>query len=463
MPTGLGDEQIWISATNDNTGTSTAFDDQSAEGNDGTAVGGVLVVADTASGGTYAFDFDGVNDLIDCGNILTSLPNGYSLSCWVNADNADAYQHFIQKSYFDNKEPFVLKVRSTEFDLSVETTSGSGQNYLTQTPSPLVDGQWAHVCGTFDGYDFNLYVNGILIATQNYPAGVTVNDSGYPVSIGAGKSGNSPTGFMAGKMDDVRMYSRAVSGAEVVHLATSRGVEGSPVQGIGGEKLWLCPTISNGVGDLSGNNNSTSLGSANIVTDGSDKHYDNTVTTLASSSINDLGPMTWACWVRTSLNSASTTDTFMSKFTAKTLSIRQGGSGNQRFEMVIDGSGGDVVTDSSYIPDPAYRNTWTHVAVTWNGTNSDPAGSLYIDGVYAYKIYAFAGTPKTDAAYDLTMGNSTNDVDDIRLYGRELTQDEVTYLSSSRGVLGGPIGPTTGFYNPFINKIFNNDYTRRIR
>ena len=51
MPTGLGDEQLWLSATNDNTGTSTAFNDQSGNGNNGTAIG-TTVVADTSEGGT---------------------------------------------------------------------------------------------------------------------------------------------------------------------------------------------------------------------------------------------------------------------------------------------------------------------------------------------------------------------------------------------------------------------------
>ncbi|MDB4449121.1 hypothetical protein N9130_01175 [bacterium] len=53
MPTGLGDEQLWLSATNDNTGTSTAFQDQSGNGNNGTA-SGTLVVADTSEGGSFA-------------------------------------------------------------------------------------------------------------------------------------------------------------------------------------------------------------------------------------------------------------------------------------------------------------------------------------------------------------------------------------------------------------------------
>jgi len=67
MPTGLGDEQLWISATNDNTGTSTAFNDQSGNGNNGTA-SGTLVVADSSEGGSYTFELDGIDYYIDTGS-----------------------------------------------------------------------------------------------------------------------------------------------------------------------------------------------------------------------------------------------------------------------------------------------------------------------------------------------------------------------------------------------------------
>ena len=62
MPIGLGDEQLWLCPTLDN---ATPFNDQSGQGNNGTAQGGLSTVADTGSGGAYCYDFDGVDDYID--------------------------------------------------------------------------------------------------------------------------------------------------------------------------------------------------------------------------------------------------------------------------------------------------------------------------------------------------------------------------------------------------------------
>jgi len=51
-----------------------------------------------------------------------------------------------------------------------------------------------------------------------------------------------------------------------------------------------------------------------------------------------------------------------------------------------------------------------------------------------------------------------------------LTIQRDTTLAAGNGVISsvwveasGGLPPTTGFYNPFVNKRFNNDYTRRIR
>ena len=85
MAVGLGGETIWISPTNDNTGTSTAYDDLSGQGNNGQNFGSTLV-SDTGSGGTYAMDFDGVSDFVATSyGPATWITTGvWTLSAWVN-------------------------------------------------------------------------------------------------------------------------------------------------------------------------------------------------------------------------------------------------------------------------------------------------------------------------------------------------------------------------------------------
>ena len=72
--------------TNDNTGTSTAYDDQSGQGNNGNN-NGSTVVSDTAAGGTYSYDFiDGANDFIEnaCRSVVSASDLTYDQSLGLN-------------------------------------------------------------------------------------------------------------------------------------------------------------------------------------------------------------------------------------------------------------------------------------------------------------------------------------------------------------------------------------------
>jgi len=52
--------------------------------------------------------------------------------------------------------------------------------------------------------------------------------------------------------------------------------------------------------------------------------------------------------------------------------------------------------------------------------------------------------------------------DDARVYGRALTQAEITHLASSRGVEGSPSTPTTQ-YNAFATHAFKQLFQTRLR
>ncbi|MFF4831685.1 LamG domain-containing protein [Streptomyces sp. NPDC001315] len=79
-------------------------------------------------------------------------------------------------------------------------------------------GEWSHVVGVYD-YDvgeMRLYVNGVLKATSPF---TTPWLAVGKVTLGAaGNATGSPTGFLKGDMDDVRLYDRVISGDEVKNL-----------------------------------------------------------------------------------------------------------------------------------------------------------------------------------------------------------------------------------------------------
>jgi len=468
-PQGLGDEQLWLCPSINN-----SPNDISGNGNDGVYGASVTTVSDTSNGGTLAYNFPntGPTNTITINDFDLGGLSQLTWSAWIY-DNTEAVSirhgsFFSWRSSGGTGSDDILfhDYERQLLAFQVNNNQDGGAIY-----SPVYPQDWKHYCVVFDGTNptatdrLSMYINGVLQVpdtTFAYPATTTTIAGTKYAEIGD-YVGNTNWGTFnfKGKQDDIRIFDRAITQAEITHLATSRGIEGPPPVGLGDEKLWLCPTLNASTADLSGNGNSTSIGSSTIVTDGAYKHYDDTVTTLASSSINDLGPMSWSLWVRSSLNTASGLDVFITKVT-KYLALRQGSSNNQKFDFFIDGSGGDAVGNSAYISPTPYRDTWTHVVVTWDGTFNPNVGAMYIDGVYVVDVLAGAGTAKTDAASDLAIGTSTADTDDIRLYGRTLTQAEITHLATSRGIEGGPSTPTAQ-YNAFATHAFKQLFQQRLR
>jgi hypothetical protein len=90
-----------------------------------------------------------------------------------------------------------------------------GQNHPVSGTTPIANDVWYHAAATYDGSTWRLYLNGALEATlavnapvrsdsiQHFGLGTTLNSSGVA------------SGFLAGALDEVRVWSRALSQSEI--------------------------------------------------------------------------------------------------------------------------------------------------------------------------------------------------------------------------------------------------------
>ena len=86
-------------------------------------------------------------------------------------------------------------------------------------PSKLLDGKWHLVCATYDGKAIKLYADGKEIGT--FDAGGAIMTSGQsPAYIGSAKGSEE---FFKGGVDDVRVYSRALSPGEIKAMTLADG------------------------------------------------------------------------------------------------------------------------------------------------------------------------------------------------------------------------------------------------
>jgi hypothetical protein len=75
---------------------------------------------------------------------------------------------------------------------------------------------WTHYVGTYDGTTARFYQDGVQQGTLTQS--VSLLPPSYNMHIGAFVSGGNPVLKFNGKIDDVRIYNRALSAAEVTAL-----------------------------------------------------------------------------------------------------------------------------------------------------------------------------------------------------------------------------------------------------
>ena len=97
---------------------------------------------------------------------------------------------------------------------------------VDSTTSYPTDGNtWVHVAGTYDGTTVRLYYNGV--SENPEAASFSLLANAYPLSIGV--NGDLTQYFFGGAIDDVRVYNRALSAAEIAALAAGAPVNHAPV------------------------------------------------------------------------------------------------------------------------------------------------------------------------------------------------------------------------------------------
>ena len=194
--------------------------DLSGHGNTGTISGATRT---TAGKFGNALVFNGTNAVVTVPNAASlQLTTGMTLEAWVYPTatptswraiidkNVDGY--YLMASSDPNSRPAV----------GGTWTTGS-QN--TIAPAGLAVNTWTHLASTYDGVTTRLYVNGVQVASraQTTPLATT------PGTLQIG--GDSyPNEYFAGRIDEVRIYNRALSVSEIqaeMNVAVSATVSGS--------------------------------------------------------------------------------------------------------------------------------------------------------------------------------------------------------------------------------------------
>lgn len=202
--------------------------DESGFSNDGTAVGGLVSTTDRFGNPNSAYEFNGTSSYVYIPNSLSlsSPDTALTQAAWVMlygpSQVGQAYGPLIMKSA-STENAFMYRMIASPDGISAafgDWFHGAG------TAVTLELNQWYHVATVFDGSSVRCYVNGARVDSVALAASI-VPDS-RDLTIGADIPGILEIFY--GKIDDVHIYSRALSDGDIAELygGTPSGARGTP-------------------------------------------------------------------------------------------------------------------------------------------------------------------------------------------------------------------------------------------
>ena len=194
-----------VAAYSFNEGSGVQTHDSSGQNNTGTIAGATW----TASG-RYgaALSFNGTNAWVTVADANSlDLTNGLTIEAWVNPTIGSGWRSVVMKEtsgglayalYSANNSSRPEGYVHTSSDMGVAGTSAVALN------------TWTHLALTYDGTTLRIYANGVLVKSGSAPGLAATSAS--PLRIG----GDSVWGeYFKGLIDEVRVYNRALSAAEI--------------------------------------------------------------------------------------------------------------------------------------------------------------------------------------------------------------------------------------------------------
>ncbi len=164
------------------------------------------------SGGKPALDFDGLNDRVTTPLVSTTMFTGFTVNFWLKARNTGG----MILGHSSNNVTHI-RLFGTTAATSLRLAIGTFTFDLTASSRNTQD--WSVITTVGLGTTVAWYYNGLLVESATIAAassgGMAVN------TIGTGAS--SPL-FFDGQLDDIRLYSRALTAQEI--LATYQAGRG---------------------------------------------------------------------------------------------------------------------------------------------------------------------------------------------------------------------------------------------
>ena len=462
--------------------------DESGNGNDG-LVDGATLITDRFGNDNSAYEFDGINNSITVTNQFFDNGYGsYAINLWFSCNDIDQTMQNIYNTIPHNGEGLTFNHENSPENMShwknSNTSGGSSWDILAANPfeySPFLNSTAYMITVVKSESTYSYYVNGVLdktteinLSAQNQFTGMIFGENAY---------GNES---FNGILDDIGIWNRALTEQEITNLYNSETNAQVPSYVPTDGLIGYYPFNGN-ANDESGNGNDGAVDGATLITD----RFGNDNSAYSFDGINDFiqapnyssnSSFTVSCWVNMTtynLNSLGANDMiFVLNHSGENNLSRSFMIGYRNFgneygssSYIFDNTGG-VGGYISYLTNqtPPSGNIWHHfVSVFENGTYV----KMYLDGELINNNTENVPTQTNMPSLPIFFGKGVatqvdylqGELDDIGLWNRALTEQEITnlYNSETLSIDDQNLTNILIYPNPVVNKLFIQGLTGPIK
>jgi len=401
--------------------------------NDGTNNGGAWI-EDGFRG--HGIDFDGIDDnvtILDDDSLDFGTNADFSFCLWVNVSTYGSGKQLLVKRDGPESDYEIMLQSDGKIALWVGEATG-----VVSTSTVPID-EWSHICVVRESGTVKAYLN-----TNPEISAASARDVSSDANLYLGKDPWEPNGdgeYYDGLMDEVAIWNRALSDTEINELYYSY------VECIF-EDSALCNSLvsywpfDNEVGGITedswrnndGTNNGATLASGKVGDAYSFDGVDDYISVPDAPELSGGGKdFTWAFWVKPRELGEIPFSKYKDTNDKDWGFVIDGISGGIAFGYENDGNQGPSVVSSPLIID-----SWNYVVATYD--ESSDTVTFYIAGVYSssgvldYKLpdtttnIAFG---RRNYPYDGSYAYFNGDIDEVGIWNRGLSEDEVGELYNS--------------------------------
>lgn len=195
-------------------------DDQSDNSNNGTIFGASLTT-DRFNNKNSAFKFNGTSNYLRIPNhhsLNFNSGQNYTIALWIFTSKLSENTVIGKYNSYSNRGGYFIAFSAKHGKPSFDGRDQLGYRHSGPASTNVKDGAWHLIVGMRNGSEWSVWVDGNKEAFVDAGNTTTVQNLD-PLWIGGLADGTYPVGsFFEGKIDDIRIYNRALSNNEIQAL-----------------------------------------------------------------------------------------------------------------------------------------------------------------------------------------------------------------------------------------------------